>query len=182
MHHSDGRFLSGWNHGLSSTGFLCGGEEKQRGICQSSGAPCKDRNRAYVHINSSMRGRTSNPVDGDAFHPTDAGGDDVLPPRLITLGPRNPVQSHVRPVHSVIACQRGEKERTPDIHPSQPEPKTNIIKTCWTWSGPPLISIQCKTMQDAFTVLHLTASPCSAVRSDSRIICTLLYSLAFALG
>lgn len=32
MHHSDGRFLSGWNRGLSSTGFLCGGEEKQGGF------------------------------------------------------------------------------------------------------------------------------------------------------
>lgn len=54
--------------------------------------------------------RTSDPVDGDAFHPADAGGDDVLPPRLITFGPRNLVQSHVCPVHSLIACQRQKKK------------------------------------------------------------------------
>lgn len=55
--------------------------------------------------------RTGDPVDGDAFHPADAGGDDVLPPRLITFGPRNLVQSHVCPVHSLIACQREKKKR-----------------------------------------------------------------------
>lgn len=48
---------------------------------------------------------TSNPVNGDALHSTDASRDDVLPPRLITLGPRNPVQAHVGPVHRVVACE-----------------------------------------------------------------------------
>lgn len=32
MHHSDGRFRSDWNRGLSSTGFLCGWEGGQRGL------------------------------------------------------------------------------------------------------------------------------------------------------
>lgn len=74
-----------------------------RCVIQRSWLACVDSNLAQ------FEGRTSNPVDGDALDPADASGDDVLPPRLIALGPGNPVQSHVRPVHSVIACQRGER-------------------------------------------------------------------------
>lgn len=76
--------------------------EKAAGIIQSL--------HAYIDSNlAQFEGRTSNPVDGDALHPADASGDDVLPPRLVALGPGNPVQSHVRPVHGVIACQRGKE-------------------------------------------------------------------------
>lgn len=47
---------------------------------------------------------TSNPVDGDAFDPADAGSYDVLPPGLITFSPGNSVQAHICPVDSVISC------------------------------------------------------------------------------
>lgn len=47
---------------------------------------------------------TSDPVNGDALHPADAGGDDVLPPRLVPLGPGDPVQAHVSPVDGVVGC------------------------------------------------------------------------------
>lgn len=110
--HSDGRFLSDWNRGLSSTGFLRGGEEKQPGFYWS---PRSTTERAWTRMRERKCdiswARTGDPVDGDAFHPADAGGDDVLPPRLITFGPRNLVQSHVCPVHSLIACQREKKKR-----------------------------------------------------------------------
>lgn len=59
-------------------------------------------------IDSSSRGLsilTSDPVNSDAFHPTDAGSYDVLPPGLITFGPGNSVQAHVCPVHGVISCK-----------------------------------------------------------------------------
>lgn len=48
---------------------------------------------------------TSDPVNSDAFHPADAGSNDVLPPSLITFGPGYSVQAHVCPVHSVISCK-----------------------------------------------------------------------------
>lgn len=48
---------------------------------------------------------TSYPVDSNALHATDASCDDVLPPSLITFGPGNSVQAHVRPVHCVIPCE-----------------------------------------------------------------------------
>lgn len=77
--------------------------------------------------------RTSNPVDGDAFHPADAGGDDVLPPRLITFGPRNLVQSHVCPVHSLIGCQREKKKNLICSHHS---PETNTISSKHVFTAP----------------------------------------------
>lgn len=118
-HHSDERFLSDWNHGLSSTGFLRGGGKKAAGIYWSTVG--RLWTWMYERKCNIIWARTSNPVDGDAFHPTDASGDDVLPPRLITFGPRNPVQSHVCPVYSVIACQRWKKNnKKSDIYPSQP--------------------------------------------------------------
>lgn len=47
---------------------------------------------------------TCDPVNSDALHPADAGRDDVLPPRLVALGPRDPVQAHVGPVDGVVGC------------------------------------------------------------------------------
>lgn len=55
---------------------------------------------------------TSNPVDGDALHAADAGGDDVLPPRLVTLGPGDPVQAHVGPVDGVVGCADAQARLT----------------------------------------------------------------------
>lgn len=75
-------------------------------IIQSLGAWYNDHGSHIWAQFAQFEGRTSHPVDGDALDPADAGGDDVLPPRLIALGPGNPVESHVRPVHGVIACQR----------------------------------------------------------------------------
>lgn len=46
---------------------------------------------------------TSDPVNSDAFHPTDAGCNNVLPPGLITFGARYSVQAHVCPVDCVIS-------------------------------------------------------------------------------
>lgn len=87
-----------------------------RRVIQRSGLKYMDSNCAQFEE------RTSDPVDGDALYPTDASGDDVLPPRLITLGPGNPVQTHVRPVHSVIACQRGERNVMHSHHSLKQKP------------------------------------------------------------
>lgn len=48
---------------------------------------------------------TGDPVNSDAFHPADAGGDDVLPPGLVAFGAGDSVQTHVCPVHSVVSCE-----------------------------------------------------------------------------
>lgn len=48
---------------------------------------------------------TGDPVNGDALDPTDAGGDDVLPPGLVPFGPGYPIETHICPVHRVIPCQ-----------------------------------------------------------------------------
>jgi len=57
-------------------------------------------------VNSSCPGTlTSDPVNSDAFHPADAGRNDVFPPGLVTFGPRYSVQAHVCPVHCVITCK-----------------------------------------------------------------------------
>lgn len=51
-HHSDGIFLSDWNHGLSSTGFLHGGEEKAAGIYWFQEAQQEDRELEYMNANA----------------------------------------------------------------------------------------------------------------------------------
>lgn len=78
-------------------------------LCGNVSSPRPWAGRIKAGINSGQaKARkldfTGDPVDGDALHPADAGGDDVLPPRLVPLGPGDPVQAHVSPVDGVVGC------------------------------------------------------------------------------
>lgn len=48
--------------------------------------------------------QTCYPVDSDALHSSDAVGDYVLPPGLVSFGPADGAQAHVHPVDGVILC------------------------------------------------------------------------------
>lgn len=53
--------------------------------------------------------QTCYPVDGDALHSSNAIGDHVLPPGLVSFGPADGAQAHVHPVDGVILCENKAK-------------------------------------------------------------------------
>lgn len=175
MHHSDGRFLSGWTHGRSSTGFLRGGQEKQRGVCQSSGAP--QRSETCVCAYKFIQCEDEPAIQSTAMPST----------RLMPV-----VMTSSLHVWSRLALEIRFSPMSVQYTVSLPVSggggaKTKIIKTCWTWSGPPHWCVYsarwCRTHSQS-----CTASPCSAARSDSQevtwhaFICSHLYSLALHWG
>lgn len=46
---------------------------------------------------------TCDPIHSESFDASEAAGDDVLPPGLITAGSRDFVRAHVGPVQRVIS-------------------------------------------------------------------------------
>ena len=56
--------------------------------------------------------QTCDPVHGDALHATDAVGDHIFPPRLVSLRPADGAQTHVHPVDGVVLWEGkgGSKE------------------------------------------------------------------------
>lgn len=85
--HSDERFLLGWNHDQSNTGFLVRKVEqvsgKQLSFIHHIMNFCRYQNDV---LSLGVMILTSNPVDSNALDPADASSDDVLPPGLITFG------------------------------------------------------------------------------------------------
>ena len=52
---------------------------------------------------------TCYPVNSNALHSADAISDQVLSPRLVSLGPANGAQAHVHPIDGIIVCENRQQ-------------------------------------------------------------------------